>query len=111
VAKKNPERKRQLLRLTSGNTVISDVLKNGENVEMTKPMEVIVMPDRQGRTMITLMDFIPGSAQDIITFHRSNVVCYAKPDDRVSQLYEQVINPSPVETVEKPGLVLPPGAQ
>jgi len=110
---KNKERQFKLLRLVSGSTVLANVLYQRENTgqeyELTKPMEVIVMPDRSGQTMITLMDFIPASRQEVIRIGKAHVMCSAVPDDKVAALYQQATNPSAVIAPPEQKLALPPG--
>jgi len=109
--KGNPERKMRLVKLVTGNTVLAGVLNKTETIELTQPMEVIVMPDRSGKTMITLMDFIPASITERVSIRRDHVICTAEADPKVIQLYEQATQPpSPVAQPAKPGLILPPGA-
>ena len=104
---RNPETKRRLLKLKCGNTILSDVLTIENKLELSKPMEVVIMPDRSGKTLITLMDFIPGSVSEKVMFPRDEVLCTVEADGKLLALYEQATNPSPVEQVSKPGLLLP----
>ena len=106
--KGNPERKLRLVKLTCGNTVVANMRHHTPDiVELTKPMEVIVMPDRSGQTMITLMDFIPASVSERVNIKKEHIVCTAEANPKVIALYEQATNPSPVAQPKKPGLVLP----
>jgi hypothetical protein len=74
-------------------------------------MEVVVMPDRQGQTMISLMDFIPGSVSKQVTIRKDHIICTALADPRILSLYEKAINPpSPVAQPAEKKLLLPAGA-
>ena len=109
------ERKLKMLKLVSGNTIIGNVLlpgcKQGQNtVNIHKPLEVVIMPDRNGqRTLITLMDFMPAMASDNVDVDRHNIICMTIPLDNLAELYEKATNPSPIAQPDKQ-LVLPPGA-
>jgi len=107
---KTPERKVRLAKLVCGNTVIAGVLRRGDVMEFTKPMEVVLIPDRSGKTMITLMDFLPASISEVVTMNKDHVICTAEADEKVVALYTQAINPEAVilQPPEKQ-LLLPPG--
>lgn len=107
---KTPERKTRLAKLVCGNTVIAGVLRQGDRVELTKPMEVIIIPDRSGKTMITLMDFIPGSVSDKVTLHKDHIITTAEADPKVIALYTQATEPEKVILEPPEKQILLPGA-
>jgi len=109
---KNPKRELRLLKLVSGNTVLADVLKTPSGYELTKPMEVVMIPhpDPQKReTMITLMDFIPACSQEVVHINSQHVITTATAVENIIELYKRVTNPSPIAQPTQQ-LVLPPGA-
>jgi len=115
MSKAKNERKVRLLRLTTGGTAIANVLYRGsgfagKEYELTKAMEVIVIPQRGGQNMLTLMDFIPGTKQEVIELGKQHVMCTATPQEKVADLYQQATNPSPIAQPAT-DLVLPPGAK
>jgi hypothetical protein len=113
VAKNKPERKLRLHKLSSGNTVLAKSLTNDQGSYLLhKPMEVVVIPNPRNpnQTVITLMEFMPAMAQEEVRIERQHVLCTSNVKEEVAALYKQATDPSPIEEVKKPGLVLPPGA-
>lgn len=116
MAKKKPERKLRLLKMSSGMTVLGATVYDnslpGREYNVTKPMEVMAIPQRNGQTMLTLMDFVPGVAKDssaAVQIGKQHVVCTTAPAPEVEELYKQITNPSPIAQPKK-DIVLPPGA-
>lgn len=113
-----PERKLRLHKLSSGNTVLAKSmftkpLSGGPGQFLFyKPMEVVVIPNPRNpnQTIITLMDFMPAMAQDEVQISPEHVICTASVKEEVAALYKQATDPSTIQEVKKPGLVLPPGA-
>ena len=105
----------KLVKLACGNIVAAKVQyfpdHKSKEWSLHKPLEVVIMPNQQGGANITLMAFIPGMDQDVVTLDKRDVVCVVKAEEALLGLYKQVTNPSPVTQPQKPGLILPPGAQ
>jgi hypothetical protein len=103
------------VKLACGNTVAAKVQFFKDHLDkewsLHKPLEVVIMPNQQGGANITLMAFIPGMDQEVVTLAKRDVVCVVKAEEALLGLYKEVTNPSPVATPEKPGLILPAGAQ
>lgn len=113
--KAKPERKLRLLKLVSGNTVLANVLYQGgqtdQEYELTKPMEVVIMPDpKTGQTMVTLMDFLPACADEVVRVGKQHVITTGAADGKVEALYRQVTEPQAIAQPPEKALVLPPGA-
>lgn len=109
----NKDRQLKLLKLVSGNTVLAEVrrVQGGEKLEVTNPMEIVVMPDPRDsrKTIIQLMDFLPASAQEVMTMRSEHVICMPRADEKVEDLYRQAINPqqSAIAQPQEPKLLLP----
>ncbi len=96
---KQQERKIKIVKMVSGNTVIADSLYVNSKYELIKPLEVVIMPDPSGsnRTVISLMDFIPGGISEKVAVTKEHVLCTSDPDERVVKLYKQATEPqSPI---------------
>ncbi len=108
---KAEQKKIRLVKLASGITLLASIRTlKGELMELTHAMEVIIVPDRSGKTMVSLVDFIPASiSEEVIVKRDPHIVTTAMPDPRVVALYEQAINPSPVVQPPEQQLVLPAG--
>ena len=65
---------------------------------------------QNGQNLLTLMDFIPGTKQEVIELGKQHVMCRANPQPNVAALYQQAVNPSPIAQ-QSTDLVLPPGAK
>ncbi len=92
--KSAPKRSVRLLKLVSGpNPIIADVLCQNGTYNLDKPMELVIVPGKDGQTMITLMDFIPAIGQEQVEIDKIHVVCPAKPNDQIIELYNRMVNP------------------
>ena len=105
---KKQEPKVRIAKMSCGNTVIANMVHDGEFVLMDKPMEIVMIPQHDGRTLLTLMDFIPGAEQGERKINvKKDIVTFAKPNEQMANLYEEVTNPSPIAQPEEKKLLLP----
>jgi hypothetical protein len=109
--KANPERKLRLVKLVCGDTVLAGVLWQGDKVELTKPLAVMLIPDPSGQTLITLMDFIPASVAEKVSIHKDHVLCTAEANPKVLDLYLQATQPEKVVLHPPEKKLLLPGAK
>jgi hypothetical protein len=96
----------RMLKLSSGETIIAGVIVNNR-YELHKPMQVMIVPRPDNQTVVTLLDFMPGCKSETMKMDAAHIMTTCVPDERMTQLYNQVVNPSQIAQPPEKKIVVP----
>lgn len=88
-----------MLKLVSGETIISYVIENEQEVLLNKPYMPIIIQKSVDDIEIVFKRWVSLTTNNVFTINKNNVICMLKPDKDIEDMYKKTLDE--VEKIEK----------